>query len=427
MIETKLTPLSQTTIKLFDGDRGVNYPSKKDFSKSGFCLFLDSSNLTKNGFDFTSKVFITEEKDKLMGSGKLSRGDLVMNTRGTIGNVGHYKENILYGNIRINSGMLIIRGGNEFDNEFLYGFFRSKLFSSQIENIMSGSVQSQLPVWIFNFIQVPDFNVPAQRRISSVLSAIDSKIELNNRINAELESMAKIFYDYWFVQFDFPDKNGKPYKTSGGKMIWNEKLKREIPEGWKVENLKENLLSKLIKPGINKFEGEKIYLATADIINDEINFNADKITFNKRESRANMQPVENSLWFAKMKNSKKVLYLGEYSINYLKQFILSTGFAGLKCDSFSLEYLWNFINNEEFELIKDRLAGDKTTQSAINNNAMAYISLLIPAKEIIEKYHTLTSGVYKKNYLNQVKNQKLTELRDWILPMLINGQVIFKS
>ena len=127
-----------------------------------------------------------------------------------------------------------------------------------------------------------------------------------------------------------------------------------------------------------------------------------------------------------MKNSKKVLCLGKYSLEYLNNFVLSTGFAGIKCDDVSLEYLWGFINDEKFEFIKDRLAGDKTTQSAINNDAMTYISLLIPKSEILEKYHILTFDTYRKIYLNQIENQKLAELRDWLLPMLMNGQVTIK-
>ncbi len=262
-----------------------------------------------------------------------------------------------------------------------------------------------------------------QQKIGAVLSALDSKIELNKRINAELEAMAKTLYDYWFVQFDFPNENGKPYKISGGRMVWNETLKREIPTGWNVESLKKNSLSKLIKPGVNNFKNKKTYLATADVVNNDINFEAGKITFQNRESRANMQPIENSIWFAKMKNSKKILYFGEYSSQYLNNFILSTGFTGFKCKKESLEYLWNFINRDDFEFIKDRLAGDKTTQSAINNDAMAYIPLLIPKDAILNRFHDSTYVIYRKIYTNQLENHKLAELRDWLLPMLMNGQV----
>lgn len=323
-------------------------------------------------------------------------------------------------------------------DKYIGFYLRSKFFRKTMTNNAIMTLRASLNEDIFSYLKLylPDYKT--QKNSGDLLYLLNSKIELNNRINAELEAMAKTLYDYWFVQFDFPfdfastplstgaqgkpDKNGKPYKSSGGKMVWNEELKRKIPEGWEVENLKENSLSKLIKPGIEKFDNEKIYLATADVLNNKINFSASKITFDNRESRANMQPVENSIWFAKMKNSKKVLCLGRYSLEYLNNYILSTGFAGLKCDDVSLEYLWGFINDEKFEFIKDRLAGDKTTQSAINNDAMAYISLLIPKCEILEKYHILTFDTYRKIYLNQIENQQLTTLRDWLLPMLMNGQ-----
>ena len=126
-----------------------------------------------------------------------------------------------------------------------------------------------------------------QKKVASVLSALDSKIELNNRINAELEAMAKTLYDYWFVQFDFPDKNGKPYKTSGGKMVWNEELKREIPDGWSNATLLNNSLTAIIKPGIDEFSGKKKYLATADINNNDVGL-GNEITYTKRESRVQM-------------------------------------------------------------------------------------------------------------------------------------------
>ncbi len=421
MIKTKLRPLSGSTIQLVDGDRGVNYPNKKDFSDNGFCVFLDSSNLTKNGFDFSSKVFISKNKDVAMGNGKLKRGDLVMNTRGTIGNMGVYKENVPYENIRINSGMLIIRGGSDYDNGFLYGFFRSNLFYKQVENIMSGSVQSQLPIWIFNFIQVPELSIPAQQKISTVLSALDSKIELNNRINAELEQMAKTLYDYWFVQFDFPNQNGKPYKKNGGKMVWNKELKRDIPEGWENGSFLKNSLTKILKPGINKFEGVKKYLATADINDREVGLGED-ITYQNRESRANMQPIENSIWFAKMKASKKHLFIGKCSPDFVNSHILSTGFMGLKCKDLAFEYVASSIASDGFEIVKDRISHGATMQG-IGNDDLKFIQMIVPDDNTLSKYKNLTSSMYSKMESNRQENKKLAELRDWLLPMLMNGQV----
>ncbi len=306
------------------------------------------------------------------------------------------------------------------DYEFVYYLLKTKY--NQLRNLSSGVRKNLNADYIKELeINLPN-NISTQQKIASVLSSLDSKIELNNRINAELESMAKTLYDYWFVQFDFPDKKGKPYKTSGGKMFWNEELKREIPEGWEVDNLKINSLAELIKPGIEEFEGEKIYLATSDVVDNEINLKAKKITFESRESRANMQPIENSIWFAKMKKSKKVLYFSIFSIEFLNNYILSTGFAGIKCQKHALEFLWNFINNKNFEFIKDRLSTG-ATQEAINNDLMIYIPLVVPKNEILEKYHRKTHVIYNLIYNNKIENQKLSELRDWLLPMLMNGQV----
>jgi len=172
-----------------------------------------------------------------MGKGRLQRGDLVMNTRGTIGNIGFYSDDVPFKSVRINSGMVIIRGGEDYDTRFLYLFLRSNMFFAQTKNLMSGSVQKQLPVSVIKYVKLPKVDISTQQKIAAVLSALDAKIELNARINAELESMAKTLYDYWFVQF-------APHKSAGGKMVWNEELKREIPLGWEVCELRKYVSSK---------------------------------------------------------------------------------------------------------------------------------------------------------------------------------------
>ncbi|MFA6658750.1 MAG: hypothetical protein WCS25_03550, partial [Victivallaceae bacterium] len=109
---------------------------------------------------------------------------------------------------------------------------------------------------------------------------------------------------------------------------------------------------------------------------------------------------------------------------YLLNFILSTGFAGLKCkEKHFVEYIWGFVNNDDYEKIKDRLSNG-ATQEAINNDSMAYIPLIVPKGNILKKYHKMTIKIFKKIYLNKIENQQLTELRDWLLPMLMNGQVV---
>src|SRR3989344_5832169 len=160
-------------------------------------------------------------------------------------------NNILVGNIRpylkkiwlaswgggCSADVLVFEVGEGYDPKYIYyTMFRNDFF----KHMMRGSKGTKMPRGdknqILEFL-IPDYSLPIQQKIALVLSTLDAKIELNNRINEELEAMAKVLYDFWFVQFDFPNDNGKPYKTSGGKMVWNDELKREIPEGWEVGEL----------------------------------------------------------------------------------------------------------------------------------------------------------------------------------------------
>jgi len=122
--------------------------------------------------------------------------------------------------------------------EYLKYYLQTKSVKETVaKKYVSGSALPRIILKNFGEIDVIYKDITTQQKIAYVLSALDSKIELNNRINAELEAMAKTIYDYWFVQFDFPDENGKPYKTSGGKMVWNDDLKRVVPKGWEVKKL----------------------------------------------------------------------------------------------------------------------------------------------------------------------------------------------
>ena len=295
-----------------------------------------------------------------------------------------------------------------------------------IQNQSNGTSQENINLETFEqvYFDIPSLDI--QNDISNILYSIDKKIELNNKINSELEHFAKTLYEYWFVQFDFPDENERPYKSSGGKLFFDEIYKKSIPIGWEIQNFNSNDLTEIIQPSIDKFENEKIYLPTANIQDDKIIDFSNKITYKNRESRANMQPIRSSVWFAKMKNSKKILYFADYSKKYLDSLILSTGLCGLYCKNNSLEYIWNTINREYFEIKKDSLAHG-ATQQAINNDDLISIPLLIPPKNLIEQYHNKVKSIYKQKYLKEIENINLTTLRDFLLPMLMNGQVTIKQ
>lgn len=231
--------------------------------------------------------------------------------------------------------------------------------------------------------------------------------------------MAKTIYEYWFTQFDFPDESGKPYRSNGGKMVWNEQLKRDLPVGWIVASIVDNPLSSVIKPGIERFTSKE-YLATADVNGTSIS-NGSLIEYETRESRANMQPTINSVWFAKMKNSVKHLFLNKGMQTLIENTILSTGFCGIQCSEVSFEYISSFVSSNYFEITKDILAHG-ATQEAVNNEDMQSIRLIIPNYGTLSRFHEVCKGIYAQMSKNICENRELGAIRDWLLPILMNGQ-----
>lgn len=308
---------------------------------------------------------------------------------------------------------------NVLDTKYLYYLLKLRPYQG------IGSVQSQITV-----PQISDYSIDfiddniKQKKIAKTLSLLDHKIENNNKINTELESMAKTLYDYWFLQFEFPNEEGKPYKSSGGKMVWNKRLKREIPEGWKVDNLMESSLCGDIKAGVDYFK-TKNYLPTANINGEEIT-DGEYISFDNRESRANMQPVKNSVWFAKMKNSIKHLTIPENSDWFINKYILSTGFQGLKCSADSLAYIHCIINSNWFEVYKDMLSHG-ATQESVNNEDLKNIKFAVPSVDVLKRFSAIVFPILEKKFSIIKENQELTALRDFLLPLLMNGQVSFNK
>ena len=177
-----------------------------------------------------------------------------------------------------------------FDLEYLKYYLQSPIGQGYLFQAKQGSAQPNITMEAIRNTKVIDLPKNKQLEIVKILNNIDLKFQNNNKIINELESMAKTLYDYWFLQFEFPNEEGKPYKSSGGKMVYNEELKREIPEGWKVENMMESSLCSDIKAGVEKFES-KNYLPTANIEGESIT-DGEYVTFDNRENRANMQPVK---------------------------------------------------------------------------------------------------------------------------------------
>ncbi len=172
-------------VEIIDGDRGKNYPTKKDFSEEGFCLFMNTKNVRPDGFEFNTTMYIDEVKDNAMGKGKLKRNDVVMTTRGTIGNLGIYNRAVKYDNIRINSGMLIFRPNQkEIISEYLFELFRSSIVKSQIKRHVSGAAQPQLPIKT-----LVSFSLPVPKSIKKQHTIVKT-LEL---LSDQTKSLEKIY------------------------------------------------------------------------------------------------------------------------------------------------------------------------------------------------------------------------------------------
>lgn len=423
-----LTTFENSKISIIDGDRGDNYPNKSEFYSNGYCLFLNTGNVTKNGFDFKNLDFIDEEKDKKLKKGKVQVGDIVLTTRGTVGNNAFVSEEIPYKHIRINSGMVILRVDPEkYDPYFIWVFLRSHLFQKQCLSQGSGSAQPQLPISALKNISFPNFKIEDQKSIAETIRLLDKKIELNTLINSELESIIKTLYNYWFVQFDFPDKDRKPYKASGGQMYLNANLKREIPKDWCDKTLDEAVLN--IGTGLNprnNFKlgsGENFYVTIKDI-------KQGKITFSENCDRINDEALA-------IINKRSDLKVGDIlftsiepvGITYLiqdkpKNWNINESVFTIraKSDVVTSEFLYMLVSAEEIKVFtKNSSAGSihkGIRHSVLKRFFFPYcgINLIQRFTEIIEPF------LLQQNQLDK-QNLELINLRNFLIPMLMNGQI----
>ncbi|EAP4688006.1 restriction endonuclease subunit S [Salmonella enterica subsp. enterica serovar Georgia] len=195
--------LDNLSIKLIDGDRGKNYPKQSDFFDKSDCLFLSAKNVTKAGFEFTDCSFISKEKDQQLRAGKLERNDIVLTTRGTIGNSALYDSSVSISSVRINSGMIILRPDtNIWNPRFLYFLLNSDFVLQQISALTSGSAVPQLPARDLKKFILPRVSLDKQHKIVEIIGSIVDKIRVSKAINQTLEQMAQALFKSWFVDFE---------------------------------------------------------------------------------------------------------------------------------------------------------------------------------------------------------------------------------
>lgn len=314
---------------------------------------------------------------------------------------------------------------DKLDGAYLNAFLHSSFAQRYFECNASGSGQRYtLTLDSIKDLQLVLPSIEEQRKVAKLLSDLDRKIELNKSINANLEAMAKQLYDYWFVQFDFPDENGRPYKSSGGKMVWNEKLKREIPEGWDVCQLdeacflnKEALAAKNLSTSIK-------YLDTSNITQNIIDSIQEFEAIEDIPSRARRTVKSGTIIYSSVRPSQR-----HYGILVApdKELIVSTGFITLdvKADCQISPYqVYLYVSSDE---VVDRLNGiavnSVSSYPSINPSDIGGLFIVQPPITLSQQFSSSCRDYYMLIDKNQVENKELQKQRDELLPLLMNGQV----
>ncbi|RLA51512.1 MAG: restriction endonuclease subunit S [Gammaproteobacteria bacterium] len=388
------------------------------FSESGDEILITPGNFhEQGGFKYTpgkEKYYVGDYPSEYL----CEKGDLVVamteQTDGLLGSTALVPENHKFlHNQRIG---LITFDSDNYCSLFLCYVFRTKNVRAQIAQSSSGSkVKHTSPNRICD-VEIQKPPLKEQVEIGDFLYSIDKKIELNNKINAELEAMAKLIYDYWFVQFDFPDANGKPYKSSGGKMVYNEALKREIPDGWKVQEL-HSIASSIMgqSPKGKSYNHNGIGVPLLNGPADYKNGALFGRTYTTEPTRL-------------CKKNDMVLCIRATIGNLVYsegEFCLGRGVAAVRPDDKIYSELIYFLLNQEIERFKTHATGSIII--GITKADLIESKCLLPDEESLLEFHNIVKPIFDKQRKNKAENIKLIELRDWLLPMLMNGQVTVKD
>jgi type I restriction enzyme S subunit len=296
--------------------------------------------------------------------------------------------------------------------EYVSYFLLCKHVLKGINNAAVGSTMASINMDIISNIPVllPSYN--EQNKIASILKAIDSKIEVSNRINVNLQQMAKTLYDYWFTQFDFPDENGRPYRSSGGRMVWNEKLKKQIPITWTDGTLEDiaQITMGQSPEGSSYNEDEEGTLFFQGSTDFGLRFPYPRV-YTTNPSR-----------IAKCGDILLSVRAPVGALNVaMNDCCIGRGLAALHSKNNSQLFLYYTLDN--FKYIFNIMNSNGTTFGSITKDYLLNLPVIIPTVDVVHSFELQVSKIEKEIRLCEQQNRELTKLRDWLLPMLMNGQV----
>ncbi|MBD9509917.1 restriction endonuclease subunit S [Ensifer sp. ENS10] len=401
-----VTNFANAPFEIIDGDRGKAYPKQSDFRDSGYCLFLSATNVTKSGFDFSTGQFVDEQKDAQLRKGKLQRHDVVLTTRGTLGNVAHYDDSVSYENVRINSGMVILRcDRSKILPSYLYAFLRSDAFKLQVGQMRSGVAQPQLPIRDMSRIELPLPPLHQQKRLEEIISGYDDLIGNNLRRIALLEQAARMLYREWFVHFRFPGHEHT--KFIGG-----------LPEGWKQRTLGDVADTNRESYQAKGLPDEITYIDISSVSQGRI-ISKTRMSSNDAPGRARRKAKSGDIIWSNVRPNLRAfaLVLEPSDID-----VISTGFTVLSAREVPFTWLYVSVTTDQFV---GHLVNHATGAGypAVRPDDFERAIVVVPPKALLAHFHESTEPNFQLISKLEQQNRKLVQARDLLLPRLMNGEI----
>ncbi len=396
----------------WNGD--IPWLSVVDFNTGDKYVYATEKTITQDGLDNSSTKL-------------LQKNDIIISARGTVGAMA-----MLPFPMAFNQSCFGIRAKKEIvDADYLFYATKCKIEELK-QKSKTGNVFKSINLDTFEMLELNLPSLKEQKKIAATLSTLDDKISLNEQINRNLEELARLIYDYWFVQFDFPDKNGKPYKSSGGKMVWNEKLKRDIPAGWQTARVRDVILP--IERGISYSSDEITDPNGTPMIN--------LACFDKK---GNYRTGEFKYFTGKFKNEDKVypydMLIACTDLTQKADIIGTPIFAPTESPfyvfsmdlikispirSSDKQFLYYYLKHPAFHhYIKPFASG--TTVKHLRVDGLLDYPIFLPDEKIRDVFADVMEPIRRKIADNSSQCVELSKMRDYLLPLLMNGQVSVKS
>jgi type I restriction enzyme S subunit len=417
-----MNELKNYCLNITDGEHGTVIDDD-----NGDCFLLSNKNIIDGQIVVTDndRIISKNTLDAINKRVKLEKGDVLISTVGTLGKTAvvvddkpNYTFQRSVGVIKPNKQLLL--------PDFLKYLLDSEQYQKILTNNSKGAIQKCIFINDLKRLKVNIPSIEAQKQAIELPRYLDNKINNNNKINAKLDELARTIYNYWFLQFDFPGEDGHPYKSSGGKMVHDDILNREIPDDWKTTTIKDVISH--INTGLNPRRnfvlnnGDIKYITVKNLTTKgTIDFTTcdtiDKDALKKVHKRSDIS--KGDILFASIAPLGRCVIIREDPNGW----DINESVFSIRPKSKNLsEYLYMFFMSEAF-IKKAEQSSTGSVFSGIRISVLEDMKIVVPPEDILDKFNQIVSPIFDLKYRNELENQKLKELRDFLLPLLLNGQV----